>query len=274
MRRALCLGIAVGILVLVLGGGGSGAAYDVPALRPGDFWAYRTNTSVSAGFSFAGTVTLTVVAREPHTIEGDPLDAYRMSVAGQGTASGTVATDFGTAPATGQWTFAGEELLETGGMKVVSSVLDLEANGTLHTEPAFLDFRLSVQNTTTLRLLEDGWRLPVDVGDSGEVRARVNFSEDFRLFYGLPAAPVHSEGLAWQNVSYVVEAREEVQVPAGRFDAFRVRRTFEDGTSIVSHFSPVAGNDVRSETRNESGSIGSAELVSYRYQAQIGRAYV
>lgn len=243
------------------------AAYDAPDLRAGDAWTYRTNTSLATGFFLHGSVTLTVSAREDRTVEGVRLDVYRMSLNGLGTAVGTVTTDFGSTPARGSWVLTGEQLVETRGLRSVSSVLDLEANGTLETNPVPLTFQLSVQNTTTLEVLEESWAFPVEVGHSGSMTARLNFTEDFRLYYGLPASPTRSQGLGWQNVSYEAESIVNVDTPAGRFETLRIRRSQEDGTYTLSFFAPVAGNDVKSETYDESGPIGSAELISYRYQA-------
>jgi len=267
VRRTIALGAILALLLAAFAGPNPTTAFDAPGLRPGDSWTYRTNTSLAAGFFLEGTATLAVMARETRIVEGVTLDVYRMSLNGLGTAAGTFTTDFGSTPATGSWILTGEDLFETRGLKVVTSVIDLEVNGTLHTEPAPLTFRLSVQNTTTLRLLENTWQFPFNVGDSGTMTARSNFSEDFRLFYGFPTTPIHSEGVGWRNVTYEAEGQVTVDTPPGRFETVRVRHTHEDGTYILSYFSPAAGNDAKSETYNESAQLGSAELVSYRYQA-------
>lgn len=267
MRPGVACGIGLVLFVAVLTQAPPAAGYEAPGLRPGDFWTYRTNTSLASGFFLEGTATLRVLARETRTVEGVSVDVYRLSLNGLGTANGRFDTDFGSTPASGSWILTGEELIESRGLKSVSSVLDLETNGTLHTEPVSLAFQLSVQNTTTIRFVDDTWRFPFQVGDFGAANARLNFSEDFRLFYGLPTTPVHSEGLAWQNVTYVAEAGVSVEAPAGSFDTVRIRRTYEDGSYVLSFHAPAAGNNARSETHNESGSLASAELIAYRYQA-------
>jgi len=267
VRPGVACGIGLVLFVAALTEALPAAGYEPPGLRPGDFWTYRTNTSLASGFFLEGTATLRVLARETRTVEGVSVDVYRLSLNGLGTANGRFDTDFGSTPASGSWILTGEELIESRGLKIVSSVLDLETNGTLHTEPVSLAFQLSVQNTTTVRFVDDTWRFPFQVGDSGAADARLNFSEDFRLFYGLPTTPFHSEGLAWQNVTYVAEAEVSVEAPAGSFDTVRIRRTYEDGTYVLSFHAPAAGNDARSETHNESGALASAELIAYRYQA-------
>src|SRR3990172_5111306 len=226
VRPGVACGIGLVLFVAALTEALPAAGYEPPGLRPGDFWTYRTNTSLASGFFLEGTATLRVLARETRTVEGVSVDVYRLSLNGLGT-----------------------------------------TNGTLHTEPVSLAFQLSVQNTTTVRFVDDTWRFPFQVGDSGAADARLNFSEDFRLFYGLPTTPFHSEGLAWQNVTYVAEAEVSVEAPAGSFDTVRIRRTYEDGTYVLSFHAPAAGNDARSETHNGSGALASAELIAYRYQA-------
>src|SRR5439155_706620 len=81
--------------------------------------------------------------------EGRTYHAYVMSVSGGGSATGTFATQFGSTRASGEWTVSGREILDAHGLEILSSVIDLEANGTLHTNPIPLPFALSVQNTTS-----------------------------------------------------------------------------------------------------------------------------
>jgi len=245
------------------------ASVSAPSLTPGDTWTYRTNTRLGAGLYLDGHVTLTVVEHGNISVEGAAYNAYRMSVSGTGTAAGNFSTDFGTTPASGSWVLTGQEVFESAGLKTIMTVLDLEANGTLHTSPVQLPFRLSVQNTTTYRIVEDGWRFPHAVGDSAVVRLALNFTEDFRLFYGLPTTPVHTAGIVWSNVTYTLETETTVDTPAGTFDSFRISSSYPDGTRDRAYYAPAAGSDVRREsyTGNDTSPVSTTELVTYRYQA-------
>src|SRR3989442_4928720 len=102
-------------------------------LTVGDCWTYHTNTSLAAAFFLDGEITLGVSSQGPATIEGASYDAVRMSVTGSGAAAGTFPTHLGLTSASGIWLLTGEETLESSGLKVVSSVLDLEAKGTFRT---------------------------------------------------------------------------------------------------------------------------------------------
>jgi len=231
-------------------------------------WTYRTNTSLAAGLSLGGRVTLTVTAHGASEVEGRMYDAYVMSVSGSGTAAGTFATQFGSTQASGDWTVTGREVIDARGLKILSTVLDLEANGTLHTNPIPLPFALSVQNTTTYRLDADLWQFPLTVGMTSVVTSRMNFSEDFRLvYYGFSQPPTHLAGLAWWNMTYGIEAAVGIDTPAGHLEAYPIRETYADGSATVSYYAPVAGNHARTEAHNRTSPVGTADLVSYRYQA-------
>lgn len=246
----------------------SPAVVNGPLLTPGDMWTYRTNTSLAAGLSLGGRVTLTVTAHGASEVEGRMYDAYVMSVSGSGTAAGTFATQFGSTQASGDWTVTGREVIDARGLKILSTVLDLEANGTLHTNPIPLPFALSVQNTTTYRLDADLWQFPLTVGMTSVVTSRMNFSEDFRLvYYGFSQPPTHLAGLAWWNMTYGIEAAVGIDPPAGHLDAYPIRETYADGSATVSYYAPVAGNHARTEAHNRTSPVGTADLVSYRYQA-------
>ena len=240
---------------------------DGPTLRIGDTWTYHSNTSLGSTFYFDGQVTLTVAYHGPVRIEGVDLDAYRLQVSGLGTAVGTFSGQFGTAAHSGSWVVSGQETLESAGLKSIASVLDLEANGTLDTRPASLQFQLSVQNTTTYRFTQDDWRFPLSVLNATVVRGQMNYSEDFRLFYGFPTTPFRSAGILAWNVSYAMEAHTAVDTPAGHFDAWRIRQTYPDGTFSLLYYAPAAGNYARTETHNGSSRVATTELTSYRYQA-------
>jgi len=239
-----------------------------PSLTVGDTWTYRTNTSATRSLVLEGRVTLTVTSRGPTAVEGRTLDAYTFSVAGSGTASGTFATRFGSTRASGDWRVTGLEVVDVRGLKILSTILDLEANGTLHTNPIPLPFLLSVQNTTSYRLDADPWQFPLAVNTNAVVASRMNFSEDFHLIYsGFSQPPVHSVGMVWWNVTYSLEAALGIDPPAGHFDAYPIRQTYPDSSVTVSFFAPVAGNHARTETRNQTSTLGTADLESYRYQA-------
>src|SRR5438046_9817378 len=96
----------------------------------------------------------------------------------------------------------------------------------------------------------------------------MNFAEDFRLVYfGGGPNPSRTAGIIWWNASYSIEAATSVETLAGHFDAYPIRESEPDGTETVSFFAPVAGNHARTEARNGTTQVGTADLVSYRYQA-------
>lgn len=245
---------------------GTTQSVDAPRLTVGDSWTYHTNTTLAAGLALDGQVTLVLAYHGPATVDGVDADVFRMSVSGAGSAAGNVTTDFGSAPASGSWTLTGQETLESGGLTPVAHVLDLEATGKLHTNLGALNFQLSVQNTTTYRLLEDAWRFPLSVGNSSTVRSAMNFTEDFRVF-GLPLPSVHSSGRVLWNVTYTLEATTAIATPAGRFDTFRIRQAFADGTYNLLFYAPATGSEARTETYNGSEKVAVTELTAYRYQA-------
>lgn len=239
---------------------------NAPGLAPGDFWTYRTNTSLS-GLSLDGRVTLTVTGHAPTVVEGTAYDAYAISISGTGTAEGTFEADFGSTVASGAWNLTGQEWIEARGLKVLSTVLDLEAEGTLRTQPVRLPFALRVQNTTSYRLSADVWGFPLQVNDSAVVSTKMNFSTDFGLSFGLPTPPVHSAGLVWWNVTYALQPPIDVATQAGSFDSYPIRERFPDGSSTLYYYAPAAGYHARTVAHNETSEIGSTELVAYRYQA-------
>ncbi len=258
----------VALFVLPTAAPSSPAVVNGPLLVPGDTWTYRTNTSLETGLSLDGHVTLTVTAHGATEVEGRTYDAYVMSVTGSGSATGTFATQVGSLQASGEWTVSGREILDAHGLKILSSVIDLEANGTLHTNAIPLAFLLSVQNSTSYRLEGDPWQFPLTVGATASLSSRMNFSEDFRLvYYGASLTPTHVAGLTWSNMTYDIQAVIGIDTPAGRFEAYPIRETFADGSFTVSFFAPVAGNHARTEAHNGTSTVGTADLISYRYQA-------
>jgi len=245
------------------------SAEEEPVISIGDFWTYATNTTATEGFYLIGPITFTIAGRATITIEGSPVEVFRVSVGGEGVAMGTIETAFGHVAATGSWRIVGEEALAIDGLKIVSSVLDLRANGTLHTDPIAQRFALRFQNTTTFDILEDTWRFPVDVGDSGLVRAEANWTEDVAIQYGFVSDASRTSGRAIRRIDFLAEARETVQTPLGPFSALRLREIWPDGSHELLFFSSDVGNNVRTEAYDANGRlVGSTNLESYRYQAR------
>ena len=267
MRALAGLAAVLAIALLVPASSPTLDRVDGPTLNVGDTWTYHTNTSLGSRFYFEGHVTLTVASHGPDTVEGVTFDAYRLQVNGAGTAAGTFSAQFGSAPASGNWVVTGHETVESAGLKTVASVLDLEANGTLRKSAVSVLFQLSAQNTTSYRFTQDTWRFPLSVLNATVVRGEMNFSEDFRLFYGLSRTLIHAAGVVAWNVSYAMEAHTAVDTPAGHFDAYRIRQTLPDGTFNLLFYAPGVGNDARTETYNGTEQVARTELTSFRYQA-------
>ena len=61
-----------------------GPTIEGPSLVRGDFWTYRTETTVPAGLSLHGEVTLRVTDRSTIAVEGPPYDVYNLSFSGAG----------------------------------------------------------------------------------------------------------------------------------------------------------------------------------------------
>lgn len=255
------------VLALVVGTGGSAhAAMEGPRPTVGDWWTYQTNSTFEGGLTLGGQATLTVTAVGPERVDGVTIDGVRMSVRGEGTAAGNFTSRFISAPASGVWVLSGEEIMEMSGFKVASSVLDLEANGTLHTQPLPIPFRLSAQNTSTHRFVSDSWHLPLGIGNSTVIRSELNFTEDFEIL-GIPGPSIHASGRVAWNTTYAIEAEIAIDTAAGRFDSYRIRQTLADGSSALLYFAPAVGNYARTESRNGTSEVASAELVAYRYQS-------
>ncbi len=241
------------------------ATVNAPLLTPEDTWTYHTNTSLASDFFLDGQVTATVKDHGTFDVEGTPYDAYRVDVSGSGIAAGNLTIDFISAPASGNWVLTAEETIESKGMKTIANVLDLEASGMLYTSPFHVPFHLRVQNTSAYRIVDDPWSFPLSVGATGVVRSELNFTQDITVS---PTPPIPSAGLAWTNVTYTLETQAVVDTPAGHFDAFRIRQAFPDGAYNQLFFAPAAGNSVRTEMYDGTGTepVATTELVSYRYQ--------
>lgn len=267
MRPSIAFGaVLASVLVAALGSPAAGALSG-PRLTGGDSWTYRTNTSLGGAFYLRGDVTLTATGNEPFSVGGTTYDAVRFSLSGTGTANGSVPTDLGSTPASGTWVLSGSQVLESAGLKVISSILDLEASGTLHVAPVAIPFQLSVQNTRTFQILDDSWRFPIEIGNTSVVATRMNFTEDFRLVYGLQTTARHTLGNPWWNVTYALETQIALDTPAGHFDAYRIRESAPDGTYSLFYYAPAAGNDARTESYKGTSQVATTELTSYRYQA-------
>src|SRR5437667_325911 len=229
---SILLAAALGFTLLVGVASPASGSLSGPLLTVGDSWTYRTNTSIGGAFFLGGDVTVTTTGKGLQSVDGIMYDAVRFSLSGAGTANGTVASQFGPTRASGNWVLSGSEVFESAGLKLVSSVLDLEASGTLHTAPVAFPFQLSVQNTTTFRIVEDSWRFPLGIGNSSVVASRMNFSEDSRFFYGLQTTPSHTQGSLWWNVTYALETPVAVDTPAGG----RPRRTRDRASRETDYF--------------------------------------
>src|SRR5439155_11764304 len=86
-----------------------------PLLTVGDSWTYRTNTSIGGAFFLGGDVTVTTTGKGLQSVDGIMYDAVRFSLSGEGTANGTVATQFGPTRASGSWVLSGNEVFESTG---------------------------------------------------------------------------------------------------------------------------------------------------------------
>ena len=242
------------------------AQSDAPILSVGDYWTYRTNSTVAESFSFDGETTFTVLARGPSLIAGSASDVYRVAVRGGGSVTGGASVSGFPVSVSGSWSLNGEEEFEADGLKVTYSFLDLRADGVA--QPFAQKFLLHVVNTTIFVIRSDTWRFPIDVGSTGSVTRDFNTTEEGLIRYGSAADTWSSNGTGRHTVDYVVESLEPISVAAGTYDAYRVNETWPDGRHAVSHFAPVAGNDLLVESYNASDErVARSELKSFRYQA-------
>ena len=267
VRARRVLAILGALVVSTLIASPPAAAVDGPTLTVGDTWTYSMNMSAFEGFELRGRVTLTVTARLATTVDGVSLDAFQVDAEGQGSAGGTIGTPIGTFPFAGVWELTGRQLLETQGLKLVKGVLDLRANGTVDTDPFPTPFALILQNTTTARILSDGWRFPHDVGDAAGVVSWVNATQDVSFEVGFLSDTNHTAGTGEVTLEYRLPSETDVTTPAGAFHAYAIEETWPDGTRNVYSYAPTVGNHVRTATYNATGGLlGNTELVSYRYQ--------
>lgn len=253
----MALGLAV---CLVVAGAARAESVDRPALSAGDYWTYATNSTVASGLILLGQVTSRVAARETADLGGRSMDVYRLVLNGSGTASVTLPPSLGSLRVTANWLLTGEDLLEASQLKVVSSLLGLDVTGTGLTQ-----FTIQVQNTTTYVIRSDGWQYPLAPGTSGSVTMDYNYSQ---TIYSSFFNTTHTAGNGSWTAGFTMGAAETVSVPAGRFQTYPIVETWPDGTKGHFVFAPAAGNDVRTETYNETDvRTSTTELLAYRYQA-------
>ncbi len=260
--RARNLGVLLLVAALLaVPSGGRAESVDKPNLTVGDFWTYRTNTSLEGGFELEGRVTSVVASTEATTILGVAHDVFRVVVNGNGSVSGQVSSPYGTGSVTGTWIVTGEELFEADQLKLVSNVLGLAVDGLFR---GVAPFSVRATNTTLYRLIVDTWRFPLTIGSSGSVELAYNYTQDFFLF----GNQTHSTGSGNLTLDYLLGPATTLDTPAGRFAAYPVQETWPDGAWDRAYFSPTVGNDVMTESYNATGALVSTTVLqSYRYQA-------
>jgi hypothetical protein len=250
------------LLLAAVPAAASGAAVERPSWTTGDFWSYRTNTTLTAGLNLTGTATSTVAGTVPMDVGGTPENAFRVVVSGSGVAAGTVATSSGNVSVRGDWIATGEERFEPTGLHAVYSLLDLSVNGTYQ---SLVPFSIRVQNTTTFAILSDDWRYPLTVGGNGSVAMAYDFVPDVS---GIGGTPFHQNGTGQWTLRFSLGDAVPLATPAGTFTAYPIVETWPDGSSERSWYAPQVGNEVRTETWDAGGNLTSdTALVAYRYQA-------
>ncbi len=262
------LSALVAVSLVWAGVSASGASLERPSWTPGDFWTYRTNTTLTGGFSLDGTATSTVSGRVAMATGKGPIDAYRVLLVGEGTASGTVTTPNGTISFRGQWTLTGEERFEPINLHPIYNLLDLHVNGTYG---VLLPFSLRFQNTTTFDVLTDGWPYPMVAGTSGNVTETYQYTQDV---YSPGVAPLHENGTGQWTLGFILSDPISLDTPAGTFSAFALREDSPDGSWQRRFVSPAVGNDLRTESHDAGGNLTSVTmLLAYRYQAMESTAF-
>lgn len=258
--------LAVLVALALVGGAGTAAASSVdrPSWTAGDFWTYRTNTTLTPGLNLTGNATSTVTGMQSTAVGGSSVDAYEVVLTGSGVASGVLSTRNGSVSLHGRWILTGEERFEPTSLHPIYSLLDLSVNGT-YEYGIPLPFSLRVQNTTTFRILSDGWPYPMVVGTAGNVTEAYNFTQDL---YSPFIGHLHESGGGAWTLGFSLSDAVTLATPAGSFPAYPLRMDLPDGTWQLSFFSPAAGNDLRTESHDAGGNLTAlTTLVSYRYQA-------
>lgn len=262
--RAVPAAVAIGFLLLSTSG--DATAIEAPVLSIGDRWTYATNTSGAQALFFTGPVTFAVDARVPLEVNGTRHEVFRVTVSGSGEAEGIVDLNGTRFHVDGTWTLVGEEFLSTTALKILSSYLQVIAEG--RTEPLNLALTIRLENTTTVEILEDSWRFPVEEGDAGHVTARFHSTEQFLARAGIYAESSSSNGTGVRTIAFEAGPIARTEVTAGAFDAIRIEERWPDGRRTSSYFATSVGNNVRTESFDETGArVASSELVSFRYQA-------
>lgn len=243
---------------------GGSTSIDRPTWTPGDFWTYRTNTTLTPGLSLSGEATSTVAGTLPSAVDTSPAGSYRVVLTGSGTATGFVTTQNGSVSIRGRWTLTGEQRFEPDNLRLVYNLVDLSVNGTYgYIVP--VPFSLRFQNTTTFHILQPGWRYPVDLGTTGIVAVAYNFSQDV---YSPTAGHFHDNGTGQSDLAFRVENMTTVTTATGSFGVFVIREDALDGTVERAFYSPAVGNDARTEGYDAGGNLTSVStLLAYRYQA-------
>lgn len=270
---ALPRGFAILLTLSLLVAAGTGAAtfVDRPSWTKGDFWTYRTNTTLTPGLNLTGTATSTVAGTQATLTGGTSVEAFRVIVIGSGTAAGRVTTPNGTVSVLGSWSLTGEERFEPDNLHSIYSLLDLSVNGTYgYVIP--IPFSLRFQNTTTYRIVSDGWRYPMVVGTSGNVTVAYNFTQDL---YSPTGGHLHENGTGQSILGFSLADAVSVDTPAGAFQAYALREDAPDGTWQRAFFAPTVGNDVRTESHDRDGTLTAlGTLVAYRYQAAEAQTFL
>lgn len=241
---------------------------DRPAWTVGDTWTYETDTALMPGLNLTGTVTSTVVGQVPTLVAGASVDAYRVLLAGSGSAAGTVHLNSGNVTIQGSWVLTGDERFEPTNLDLIYDLLDLSVNGTYQT---FLPFSLRVQNTTTYYVRADDWRYPLAAGTNGSRTVDYNFTQDAYSTGG----STHASGVGEWTFGFSMGAPTTVSTPAGSFSAYPITETWPDGSAQRTFSSPQVGNAVRTESYAPGGNrTAVTSLTSYRYQVLETTTYL
>lgn len=259
VRAALPLVVGIAIM-LVASGGARAESLERPVLTAGDYWTYATNLTVAGVLFLEGRLTSRVDGQETTDVDGRATDVYRVVLNGSGSARATLALPAGSLNVSADWLLTGEDFLETTQEKTVRSLYELDVMQKGSSQLLF-----QVQNTTTYGILDDGWRYPLAPGATGSVTMAYNVSQT--IYSSLFNTTVFTGNGTW-TVAFSMDAAESVSVPAGVFPAYPIVESWPDGSTSRSLFSANVGNDVRTETFNETHVLTStSELLAYRYQA-------
>ncbi len=262
VRFVRAAAILFALALLVLPAPASADTLARPSWTVGDAWTYGTNTTLTPGLNLTGTVTWTVQGTVQAMVGGQGVNAYRVVLAGSGTASGNVTVSNTTGPVKGDWILTGEERFEPTDLHVIYSLLDLSVNGTYQN---LIPFVIRVQNTTTFDIVADTWRYPLPVGGSGGLQVTYSYMQDF---YGPVGMSYHENGTGGATFGFSLGGPQTVATPAGSFSAYPSDETWPHGSLIRSWYSPQTGNAVRTETFDAGGNLTAVStLHAYRYQA-------